>query len=114
MEFADPVSPSSTLGSESAKDAVNDVDRRARELSEQLSALTGIDVVVLPSGLETPLRSLEIDSLVFIDFLGRTEIMYGFAWDEDTLPEAFETLLEMARWMLADPAGGGAVGGGAL
>lgn len=74
-------------------------------LAEQLAALTGIDVATLPTGLETPLRSLEIDSLVFVDFLGRTELEYGFEWDENTPPEAFETLLEMARTMLAGSAG---------
>jgi len=105
-----PASPSGACGS----DAANSVQGRAQQLARQFSALTGIDVTTLPAGLETPLRSLEIESLVFVDFLGRTEIEHRFEWDEDTPPEAFETLLEMARWMLADPAGVGARGGEAL
>lgn len=62
-------------------------------------------MMALPTGLETPLRGLEIDSLVFIAFLGRTEKQYGFEWDEDTPPEVFETLLTVSRRMLCGVAG---------
>lgn len=87
-----------------------DVEERASRLAPQLAALTGIDVTVLPDGLATSLRSLDIDSLVFIDFLVRTEETFGFEWDEETPPEAFETLLTMASTMLDVPVGAAAGG----
>ena len=88
------------------------VGERARQLATQLSHLTGIDIAELPEGFDTSLRSLDIDSLVFIDFLVRTEEEHGFEWDEETPPEVFETLTSMARWMLGEPAGNGAGNGG--
>jgi acyl carrier protein len=88
------------------------VAERARQLAARLATLTGVDVTTLPTGLETPLRGLGIDSLVFVDFLVRTEKEYGFEWDEETPPEAFETLATMARQMFAEPAGAGAGRGG--
>lgn len=82
-------------------------EERARQLAVHLASLTGIDVSALPEGFDTPLPSLDIDSLVFIDFLVRTEEAHGFEWDEETPPEVFETLGTMARWMLEDPVGTG-------
>lgn len=87
-------------------------EERARQLVGHLAQLTGIDVSELPEGFDTPLPSLDIDSLVFIDFLVRTEEAHGFEWDEETPPEVFETVGSMARWMLEDPAGAGAGQGG--
>lgn len=110
MESVDAASPSSANGDGSTGNAFSGIEGRARRLAEQLAALTGIDVATLPSGLATPLRNLDIDSLVFVDFLGRTELEYGFEWNEDTPPEAFETLLQMARTMLAGSAGSPAAG----
>ncbi|MHB2000600.1 MAG: phosphopantetheine-binding protein [Solirubrobacteraceae bacterium] len=83
----------------------DDVEGRARALADQFAILTGIDVLALPAGLRTPLRSLEIDSLVLIDFLGRTEKQYAFEWNEDMPPETFETLLTIARWIPGETAG---------
>lgn len=85
---------------------------RARQLATHLANLTGIDLSKVPEGFDTPLSSLGIDSLVFIDFLVRTEQAHGYEWDEETPPEVFETLGSMARWMLDDPVGAGAERGG--
>jgi acyl carrier protein len=83
------------------------VTARARELAAELAARTEIDVRAMPAGLETPLRSLEIDSLLFVDFLVATEDLYDFEWDEDTPPEAFETVTAMARAMTTASVGAG-------
>lgn len=98
-----PVDASQPMsGAPAGGDAV--AEERARQLAGHLANLTGIDVSELPEGFDTPLPSLDIDSLVFIDFLVRTEEAHGFEWDEETPPEVFETLGSMARWMLEDPA----------
>ena len=102
----------SAPASDISGDFSEEVKRRALELATLFAVLTGIDVMALSTGLETPLRGLEIDSLVFIAFLGRTEKQYGFEWDEDTPPEVFETLLTVARCMLCEVAGVQAERGG--
>ncbi len=89
----------------------DEIEQRARELAAQLALLTGIDVTELPDGVATPLREIEIDSLVLIDFLARTESTFEFAWDEETPPEAFESLLTIANEMLVTSTG--TVAGGA-
>jgi acyl carrier protein len=83
---------------------------RARELAADLATRAEVDVSAMPAGLETPLRSLEIDSLLFVDFLVATEELYDFEWDEDTPPEAFETVVTMARTMVMASSGAGARG----
>ncbi|HXE94229.1 MAG TPA: acyl carrier protein [Gaiellaceae bacterium] len=87
------------------------IEQRARELATQLALLTGVDVTELPDGVATPLRTIEIDSLVLIDFLARTERTFGYAWDEETPPEVFESLLTIANEMLVTSTG--TVAGGA-
>jgi acyl carrier protein len=81
------------------------VSEWAQRLAARMADLTGIDVTEMPAGLDSPLRALEIDSLVFVDFLVATEEEYGFEWDEDTPPEAFETLSAMARAMVRQRSG---------
>jgi hypothetical protein len=80
-------------------DAVED---RALELARQLSAITGIDVLELPDGVGSRLADIDIDSLVFIDFLVRTEKIFNYEWDEQTPPDVFESLISMARAMFND------------
>lgn len=89
----------------------DEIGQRAHELAAQLALLTGIDVTELPDGVATPLREIEIDSLVLIDFLARTERTFGFAWDEETPPEVFESLVTIANEMLVTSTG--TVAGGA-
>jgi acyl carrier protein len=77
------------------------VEQRAGELGAMLARVVGCDVARMPHGLDTPLRSLEFDSLRFITFLVRVEEEYGFQWSEDTPPEALSTVRAMAELMLA-------------
>lgn len=76
------------------------MEGRALELAAQLCAITGIDVMAFPDGVSSPFADIDIDSLVFIDFLVRTEKIFDFEWDEQTPPEVFESLASMARAML--------------
>jgi acyl carrier protein len=76
------------------------VEQRASELGTMLGQVVGCDVVHMPDGLDTPLRSLGFDSLLFITFLVRVEEEYEFQWSEDTPPEALSTVRAMAELML--------------
>jgi acyl carrier protein len=77
------------------------VEQRAGELGVILAQVVGCDLTRMPDGLDTPLRSLGFDSLLFIVFLVRVEKEYEFQWSEDTPPEALSTIKAMAELMLA-------------
>jgi acyl carrier protein len=77
------------------------VEQRASELGAMLAQVVGCDLARLSDGLDTPLRSLGFDSLLFITFLVRIEEEYEFQWSEDTPPEALSTVKAIAELMLA-------------
>jgi acyl carrier protein len=77
---------------------------RAEALAAALAQATGVDVRELPEHLDTPLRSLSIDSLLFVAFLTTIEEEHGFTWDEDTPPEALATITAMASFTLGSSA----------
>lgn len=82
------------------------VEERAEELAALMTEVVGCDVAKAPAGVDTPLRSLEFESLRFVAFLVEIEERYEFEWDLDLTPEEISTIRKIAE-LVVDAEGRG-------